>query len=92
MPCDADISAVVDEIEALDNSIKQQVYKKIEKVKENPECGERKQGTLSNPDLRVIKAFKQRVVLFYKIVRNSPCEVIFIRIVVGHDQAYRNTF
>ena len=89
--CKGDISAIEKQIDDFDNSIRDQILKKIEKVKENPEIGDKKKHSLGEPDYRVVKVNNQRIVIVYKFTANTPCIVTFIKI-DGHDQAYRRTY
>ena len=85
-----DISAIEEYIEKIkDASIKEQIYKKIRKVKENPYTGESKRYKLR--DFFAVKVNKQRVVILYRFSSEDPCLIIFIDI-NSHDDAYRNTF
>ncbi len=84
-----DTSAIDSEISKIkDADIKDQIKKKLEKVKVNPEIGERKKHELVNE--YVVKINRQRYVLFYHVDKEK-CMVIF-DLFDRHDQAYKHTF
>ena len=91
MPCKADISAIEKKVNSYEGSVKEQIYKKIEKVKENQEIGIKKKYRLNEPDLWTVKVNKQRIVMVYKLEPGTPCIVIFISI-DAHDRVYKNTY
>ena len=90
MKCKADISVIKSDIDKLDSSVQKQVYAKIEKVKENPTIGESKHGTISEPNVRVVKVNNHRIVMFYQFSPDDPCIVTFI-LIKQHDKGYRRT-
>lgn len=92
MVCEADISAIEDDIKGYDGSIREQIYKKIEKVKENPEIGETKKFGASNAGMRAVKVHRQKIVMFYRQELDvDPCKVVFV-LIDKHDRGYEGTY
>lgn len=92
MPCkeySLDISAIEEYIRGLDKSIREQIVKKITKVKENPFIGETKRHELKG--IRAVKVNNQRIVILYKFDNEDPCKIVFINIGT-HDEVYKNTY
>ena len=84
-----DLSAIEAEINKIkDKSFKEEIKKKLEKVKSNPEIGEYKRYKLSGE--RAVKVNHQRYVMVYH-VDEEQCMVIF-DLFDRHDQAYKRTF
>ena len=84
-----DLSAIESEINKIkDKSIKEEIKKKLEKVKSNPEIVEYKRYKLSGE--RAVKVNHQRYVMVYH-VDEEQCMVIF-DLFERHDQAYMRTF
>lgn len=85
-----DVSAIEKYIKTVgDNSIKNQIRKKIEKVKKNPLNGETKSYSLKG--IYAVKVNNQKIVILYKIDDDDPCKIVFIDI-GSHDDVYRNTY
>ncbi len=83
-----DISGIETELKKVkDNGIKDQIIKKIKKVKANPTIGEKKKYNLK--DEYAVKVNHQRMVIFYHI--EEDCIIVF-DLFERHDQGYRNTF
>jgi mRNA-degrading endonuclease RelE of RelBE toxin-antitoxin system len=84
-----DISAIEHDINKIkDKEIKTQIKKKIEKVKENPYIGEKKEYKLK--DEYAVKVNNQRIVILYHLDEKN-CIIIFDHI-GPHDTVYKNTF
>lgn len=84
-----DLSAIEAEINKIkDKSFKEEIKKKLEKVKSNPGIGEYKRYKLSGE--RAVKVNHQRYVMVYH-VDEEQCMVIF-DLFERHDQAYKRTF
>ncbi len=92
MPCDnysLDISAIEKYIKSLKNaSIKEQIRKKIGRVKKDPSIGESKRFKLKH--IYAVKVNHQRIVITYRIDEDE-CIVVFIDIGT-HDEVYGKTF
>jgi len=71
-----------------DASIKNQIRKKIEKIKENPYTGEPKRFKLKG--VYAVKVNHQRIVITYRI-EDEECMIVFIDI-GSHDEVYGKTF
>lgn len=85
MTCKSDISAILDDIDSLDADTRKQVDKKIKKVTDNPEIGDRKHGWPQN--IRVVPVFNHRYVLAYRYILEPECIVTFI-LFNRHDELY----
>ncbi|MHB1902412.1 MAG: type II toxin-antitoxin system RelE family toxin [Cuniculiplasma sp.] len=72
-----------------DKSIREQIAKKIKKVKENPYIGETKSHGLRGT--RAVKVNNQKIVILYRMDSKDPCNVVFISI-GSHDEVYKNTY
>lgn len=84
-----DISGIETELKKVkDTGIKDQIIKKIKKVKANPTIGEKKKYNLK--DEYAVKVNHQRMVMFYHI-EEEDCIIVF-DLFERHDQGYRNTF
>jgi mRNA-degrading endonuclease RelE of RelBE toxin-antitoxin system len=92
LACDAysiDLCAIEGYIKSLkDASIKEQIRKKIKKVKEKPYSGERKRFKLK--DVYAVKVNHQRIVITY-MIDEEECMVVLIDIGT-HDEVYGKTF
>lgn len=85
-----DVSAIEAYIHGTkDASIKEQIRKKIEKVKENPLIGETKGFRLRG--FRAVKVNNQKIVILYRLDDEDPCKIVFIDI-GAHDEVYKNTY
>lgn len=93
MTCESyslDVSAIERYIQNVkDNSIRNQIRKKIEKVRKNPSIGETKSYSLKG--IHAVKVNNQKIVILYRIDDDDPCKIVFIEI-GAHDDVYRNTF
>jgi plasmid stabilization system protein ParE len=89
MPCDSyklDVSAVKGDIDGYDNSIREQINKKLERIMTNPYIGEHKKYGIN--DRYVVKVNHQRLVIFYHI---KDC-IVVVELIEKHDKGYRKTF
>ena len=93
MTCESyslDVSAIERYIKTVkDNSIRNQIWKKIEKVRKNPSTGETKSYSLKG--IYAVKVNNQKIVILYKIDDDDPCKIVFIDI-GAHDEVYKNTY
>ena len=83
-----DVSAVQVYIKNSDGSLREQIRKKLLKVKQDPMVGETKSH--ESAGIRAVKVNKQKIVILYK-VNQDLCQIIFICI-GSHDDCYKRTF
>lgn len=84
-----DVSAIEGYIRNLkDASVKDQIRKKLKKVRENPLTGESKRFKLKG--IYATKVNRQRIVILYRIVEED-CMIVFIDIGT-HEDVYGKTY
>ncbi|MEM3068248.1 MAG: type II toxin-antitoxin system RelE/ParE family toxin [Thermoplasmata archaeon] len=85
-----DTSAIDDFIcKIKEASIKKQILKKLEKIKENPDIGTPKRFKLKH--YYVVKVNNQRIIILYKFDEKDPCKIVCISIGT-HEEVYQGTY